>query len=323
MLAIALAGPEEAGTGIAVAPMATSGDVRPVAVQRIQEAFLEGLGREGLRVVPPDEVTKASSGAGDCADAGCLSGVAKDVGTTHAVKLSVAVSGRDYNLAIQLVSADGAKSEAQAECPICGFDEVAEVATQEALKLAGRLLEAREPAVLRVSTQPPGATVYVDDQPFGTTPVEEQLPEGNHAIRVELDGYVVRTREVTSVAGVAESLDVELQPLPKKGNTKALFAAGGALAAIGVGGIAGGATLLAFHHKEASGRCDKPENIDMNGLCRWRYNTLAPGIGTLAAGFAAAVTGTALIIVAATRKGGGSNKRARLEPRLGGMAVVF
>ncbi len=317
-LAFALAAPGDGEQRVVVAPLAVDGDVRPVAEQRIREAFLDGLTREGL---PAEEATGGAAAA--CTDAKCLATLASEAGTTHAVRLSVSAAGRDYTLQVQLVSTDGTISEASADCPICGFDEVAEVASQEAGKLARKLLKQGEPAVLSVTTDPPGALVTVDGEPFGTTPVREQLPEGTHVVQVEREGYVVRTREVVSTGGVVESLDLELQLLPKKGNTTLLYGVGGALAAVGLAGVAGGATMLAFHHKPANGRCDKPENIDANGLCRWRYNTLGAGIGIMAGGLAAAVVGTTLVVVASKRSRGTDRRRARIEPRLGGVAVVF
>jgi hypothetical protein len=101
-----------------------------------------------------------------------------------------------------------------------------------------------------------------------------------------------------------------------------MLVAGGVLGALGLGGIAGGATLLAFHHKPAGDRCDQTENLDSTGLCRYRYSTLGAGVGTLVGGLALAVTGVALIVMA-SKRGERSGARAKLEPRLGGLAIVF
>jgi len=65
-------------------------------------------------------------------------------------------------------------------------------------------------ATLAVSVQPSGATVYIDNQRQGETPLTLQLPAGRYNVRVQHAGYEPLEREVTLHAGRATTLT---QPL--------------------------------------------------------------------------------------------------------------
>jgi hypothetical protein len=68
--------------------------------------------------------------------------------------------------------------------------------------------------VLSIVTEPAGARVFVDGNFMGETPVEVDLLEGTHSIRLTLRGYEDAIREVQARAGNREELRVELVPLP-------------------------------------------------------------------------------------------------------------
>lgn len=76
-----------------------------------------------------------------------------------------------------------------------------------------------EVGVLRVTTTPEGALVWIDRKdlaPRGRSPIELALPEGEHRLFVEKEGHVPTERQVTVSRG--ETIDVELalppQPAP-------------------------------------------------------------------------------------------------------------
>ncbi len=108
---------------------------------------------------------------------------------------------------------------------------------------------------LSVATNPPGATVYLNDVESGTTPaVIEDLPLGLYAVRVDLDGHVTRTETATVDRGAAEvSLRLtadraapsreRAEPTPRaerSGDGSALRIAGLGTAGAGVAILAGG-----------------------------------------------------------------------------------
>jgi hypothetical protein len=52
------------------------------------------------------------------------------------------------------------------------------------------------PIPLVLTSEPEGAAVYFDDQPVGTTPLEQPRTEDPHTIRMELPGHEPLTRTV-------------------------------------------------------------------------------------------------------------------------------
>ena len=68
--------------------------------------------------------------------------------------------------------------------------------------------------VLAVTTAPPGAHVYVDDDFMGETPVELDVLEGTRTLRIVLRGYREVIREIEARAGSREELQLELEALP-------------------------------------------------------------------------------------------------------------
>jgi hypothetical protein len=73
---------------------------------------------------------------------------------------------------------------------------------------------------LSVETDPAGASVVVDGQSWGVTPlVERTLAPGDHRVRVVKDGYLENSRVVSVQAGQAGRVQVRLTP---DGNTSAV-----------------------------------------------------------------------------------------------------
>jgi hypothetical protein len=68
--------------------------------------------------------------------------------------------------------------------------------------------------VLSVVSDPPGARIFVDGQFQGEAPREVNLLEGEHSLRLELRGHHDALRSVNALAGVNDSLEVTLEPLP-------------------------------------------------------------------------------------------------------------
>ena len=55
--------------------------------------------------------------------------------------------------------------------------------------------------VVKVVTDPPGATVYVNGTVFGPTPVLVELRPGDHTIVISMDGYPPRIQKLNVVSG--------------------------------------------------------------------------------------------------------------------------
>lgn len=72
----------------------------------------------------------------------------------------------------------------------------------------------RASAVAMVVSEPPGASVTVDDEFEGVTPVEIALsPDVEHEITLAKGGYALHTEKVTVAAGESARLSVELEAL--------------------------------------------------------------------------------------------------------------
>jgi hypothetical protein len=80
-------------------------------------------------------------------------------------------------------------------------------------------------AVLRVRTDPEGALVWIDRKdlaPRGETPVELALPEGDHRLFIEKEGYEPLVRAETMVRGQTVIAELALPPLPVEPSTPAV-----------------------------------------------------------------------------------------------------
>ncbi|MDP2272130.1 MAG: protein kinase [Archangium sp.] len=69
-----------------------------------------------------------------------------------------------------------------------------------------------ELAQLNLDSEPSGATVKRNGEPFCTTPCTKELGPGALSLLVEMPGYVSQPRSVTLKAGVPETLKVMLEP---------------------------------------------------------------------------------------------------------------
>lgn len=274
---------------LVVLPIATEGEVGDVARQRIESALNDAVATAGVASVD-------ARGLEACADTACLQAAVEKAGATHALQLRVTASGRDYTTEVSISDAAGTVSRSTAECAICGFDEVADVVHDEAATLAAKLLAQGLPARLRIASDPAGAIVLIDGDPAGQTPLEIEVPPGEHQIRVEKDGFVVAEDSVTSVEGVEESLNLRLRALPKQ-RDKAMVRGGWAAVGVGIGLLVGSGVLWGIHHRPVRSLCTDPEDIDVNGVCRWRYESVPYAVPMTVLGVAGVVTGAVLISV--------------------------
>jgi len=69
-------------------------------------------------------------------------------------------------------------------------------------------------SVLHVATTPDRAQTFVDDRFAGDTPLDTELLEGPHHVRIHLLGFYEETRDVTGVPGQRVSLELQLRRLP-------------------------------------------------------------------------------------------------------------
>lgn len=67
-----------------------------------------------------------------------------------------------------------------------------------------------EPAFLQVTVKPVGATVLVDAQPYGITPLNLSLAPGQHVVRVEKNGYQALEKTLVLLSGEQATVEGSL-----------------------------------------------------------------------------------------------------------------
>jgi hypothetical protein len=92
------------------------------------------------------------------------------------------------------------------------FSEVVEVRPGQNVQLSVDLLALS--MVLTVRTQPDQARVFVDGAYRGTSPIEVELIEGEHSVRITHPTHREVIRTVTAIPGRTDVLSVELEALP-------------------------------------------------------------------------------------------------------------
>jgi hypothetical protein len=96
-----------------------------------------------------------------------------------------------------------------------GFAPYAEVITVEAgevLELEAELLPASAKLVVRTNPVQ-GATVRLDGQVLGKTPLDVSVPVGERLVEIEMSGFTKEQRVLSLVPGKTETLNVSLSKL--------------------------------------------------------------------------------------------------------------
>lgn len=257
---------------LAVLPLRVDGQVDEVTRNRWNAALRDGLSRGSAEVV--DDAQVAPYIDGSCDRQSCYDKIRANSSATHIVRATVVQKNRDYILKIDLLDARTGTVAVTSEdrCEICGNEEVGALLDSQGALLQTRLAaQGKGPAVLFLDTTPSGAIVYIDGEAVGTTPLERPVLEGDHKVRVSLNGYVAEERALTFVGGVREELKLPLQRAPGNPKTLALGAAGlaGGIVLIGAGIALVGLDDVPYRKGE---KCSGV-NVDADGDCKFVYNT--------------------------------------------------
>ena len=322
--------PKAASTGqreaVVVLPIPGAGLDERLA-RTLDKRVADGLQRGQFTVINADEV-RASVPAGECGP-DCLRGIAGATGARYLVRTEITVEGRDYNVKLALLRADtGEPVVTSAElCEICGHQELADRVADQAASLRRKLgLVVEPPPRLRVLTRPHGSEVLVDGARVGVTPLDITFAAGDHEVAVQRPGFVAHRRSLRLVEGATETIADELiavlvpapvlAPPPRR-----LAPAGWAALAVGIAATGTGVGLMALDERPIKRDCGG-ENIDAEGDCKWRHNTLVGGVVLGVAGVAAIVVGVALLVVD-RKRGKQSPTTARVWPHASGLTVRF
>jgi hypothetical protein len=256
-----------------------------------------GLQRASATVVTVDPARAAEAAA--CTDAPCISAIARAQGVRWVVRPQVHIDDRNFTITATLLDAnDGSVvGTVDATCELCGTAEVAEELAHQVATLAGKLDRVEpDPAQLVLGTDPDGAEISVDGRSVGRSPQSLRLTPGRHRLEVRKPGFVAIDRSVDLVAGVRETLTLELER-----SRRPLLGVGLGVMFGGVALAAAGAPLWALDGRPYRGRCSG-DDVDYAGRCRFDYDTKAAGTALVSVGIAAVVTGIVLIALQARRR---------------------
>jgi hypothetical protein len=287
------AGPDANERRIVIMPLVVEGTL-PAKVQgSLAERFATGIG---------DGAQPAAAETAPCSDTACLKTRAGELGASHLVVATITIEDRDYAVKAELVDGDSGAVLASAarRCEICGYDEVGETVDDVAGLLRRKLgAAAADLPVLAVTSTPPGALVTLDGERVGNTPLTLKAAPGPHDVKVSKPGHVAKLERVMMVEGVREEVAVTLAIAPEEERARrrsGLRIGGATLTAVGVAGVGVGIGLAVLDENPIRSRCDG-DNKDIEGHCKYRYNSLGAGIAIAVLGAAALASGIALLVV--------------------------
>lgn len=311
----------------AILPLVVEGELPETDRETLTNQLVGGLQRGSFEIVTPDQVTTAAGG-GDCSKPNCMKKIAEKTGATHIVRAIVEVVDRDYTVRVELYDgSDGTKIVSASDgCEICGVVDVGGLIETQAATLRTKLdALASGPASITVTSDPIGADVTLDGEPFGTTPLDKPVIPGDHVIRVSKEGYIAVQEKRTFVEGARESLNYELEKVPNRLPKRPW---GWASLGIGIAAIGGGVGLTFLHDRpyRVRDQCTG-ENIDADGECRFLHNTKWFGMGLSLAGGALVTLGVAVLITTAKNPRKKAEAEAAVRKHLlvgpGGVGVAF
>jgi hypothetical protein len=317
----------EAAAKTAILPLVVEGELAETDRGNLTNQLVGGLERGSFEIITPEQVV-AAVGDGDCSKPACMKKIAEKTGATHIVRATLTVVDRDYTVRVELYDGtDGTKIVSASDgCEICGVVDVGGLIETQAATLRTKLdALASGPASIVVTSEPEAADVTLDGEPFGVTPLDKPVIPGDHVIRVSKEGYIAVQEKRTFVEGARETLSYELEKVPNRLPKRPW---GWASLGVGLAAVGGGIALTFLHDRDLKlgGRCTGA-NVDLDGDCRFLFNTKWYGMGLSLAGGALVTLGVAVLITTAKNP----RKKAKLEAAVrdhlqlgaGGVGVRF
>ncbi len=283
-----------------------AGDVPEVSRDLFVSRLVEGLAVARFQVLSGGAVRQrlGTPALRDCADTDCYPAVAEALEVGYLVSGRIEESNKSYDIVLTIINGrTGAViGQASERCETCGITEAAEKVSLATASLRSRLEAiAMTPAHVVIRSSPSGALAVVDGRPVGKTPLDLQIPGGQHTLALTREGYEQHDRTFTVVSGVDETLNVELLRIPSTLPLKALgwsgVLVGTALVAAGVylANIDGKALACSDDEKDVNGRCPRIRDTDaaavgltgagamvltLGGVTLWVVSEQAPAAST-------------------------------------------
>jgi len=253
----------------------------------------------------------------DCAADACFREAMSSTSASAVILLTVDQRDNVYRFGLEARSVATGQRLASVDdvCEICGLEEVAELVELRAAAL-GERLDRPEEGTVRITSNPPGATVMVDDRAVGATPLELVLPAGPHNVQVEKRGFLEDTKAVEVRSGVDEEMRFRLVVVPTKDKSaRRWMTVGGVSLGLGLAGIAAGIPLVILDGRPYESDC-RP---DVLGNCAELYGTMAAGASLTTAGVIGLGAGGAMLLIGRKRR----SLPMEVRPTAGGIAGRF
>jgi hypothetical protein len=283
---------------VAVARMIFEGKIPEGLRDLFAQRLMEGLSAARFEVLSGKDVQQKLVQEKDllaCQDASCYPAMAKTLDASYLITARVAESNKTYTMLMEIINGrTGAVLASNRErCETCGVEEAGEKMGLAASALRERLeVVSRAPARFVIRSKPAGATVIIDDQVIGVTPLDSELSGGPHRMKLRMSGFDDLVRSFVVVSGVDESMDLDLVAIPSHFPFRKA----------GWGGVAAGAALLiagivtmTIDHDEVS--CGSASK-DPNGHCPQVWGTKWWGASMIGLGAAAATVGGVFLYLA-------------------------
>jgi hypothetical protein len=267
--------------------------------ERMGTALREGIERRGVQV---------SMLQSECVDSesSCWAREARTLGNEFLLQAVLEEQDKDYVITLRVMTTPRGTiiADTVGNCELCGEDELLERLADAVAVLWPRVgSRARQNGSVQVKSEPPQASVQIDGELVGHTPMDHELAPGEHHIVVEHQGHRGESRSWVAMPGVRENMEYQLTLMPRSDRWP--WGLGWASVGASVVGITTGAVLWAVHDRPHGGTC-AASNQDTDGDCPFVLVTRPVGIGLVAAGGALLATGLTLVSVVHVRR-----KRAR------------
>jgi PEGA domain len=283
----------DTGTGIqrvGLVRLDFSGDVPEVSRDLFVSRLVEGLAVARFQVLSGGAVRQklGTPALRDCTDTDCYPAVAEALEVGYLVSGRIEESNKSYDIVLTIINGrTGAViGQASERCETCGITEAAEKVSLATASLRSRLeAVAMTPAHVVIRSSPSGAQAVVDGKPVGKTPLDLQLPGGQHTLALTRDGYEQHDRTFTVVSGVDETLNVDMLRVPSTLPLKALgwsgILVGTALVAAGVytATIDGKTISCSDDKKDINGRCPRIRDTDAMAVALTGVGAIALTLG--------------------------------------------
>jgi len=216
------------GAGVGSAQAATAllteaqieGSLAPTPAAMLRDAVQSALRAQQLELTPESDLAVAYSGEPmfrTCRSELCLERLGRLLDSQTVVNYTVktedaaAKSSRPWRLGVQVLDVEAGAFGAQLteECPSCSDAQAAEklgALVRRAVTTATSLPK----GTLEISSQPAGATVFVDGTELGITPYKRTAFAGKHKLVLRHLGYRSEQAEVTVDANKLQRTEVKL-----------------------------------------------------------------------------------------------------------------